>query len=339
MRISTAVRLGAGGLWVLVASGAAAQLQPCPDESHCFRIAVGSPPDPTFRGGIVDIPIDVRPAQGDGVAGGPDEISAVSLTLSIPGLELADCSAPDQNGLNPSFSVPSAVADQFLVFIDNTSCGGRGRCLCPGKGEARDDFINIAVSGPRDIHQTVIPTLAEGELLRVTLRVRDDAADDLRLHVFTETDDPKTTPKPEFSGYVTLGDNQAVDVTADRKANVSRVQVVDGEVVVSGDITPTVAPPTEGPTGSPTAATGDTPTVTPTAEATESPVVTPPTGCPGDCDGNGVVSIDELIRGVDVALGRVPPDECTAADEDGDGTVAIDELVRAVNAAMSRCGE
>lgn len=67
------------------------------------------------------------------------------------------------------------------------------------------------------------------------------------------------------------------------------------------------------------------------------PTVTPPPACPGDCDGNGTVAINELITGVNIALGAAALDTCAAFDGDGDGTVAINELIAAVNAALAGC--
>ena len=59
--------------------------------------------------------------------------------------------------------------------------------------------------------------------------------------------------------------------------------------------------------------------------------------CPGDCDGDGTVAINELVLAVQVALGSAGADRCAAADLDGDGQVAIQELVAAVNAALGVC--
>ena len=59
--------------------------------------------------------------------------------------------------------------------------------------------------------------------------------------------------------------------------------------------------------------------------------------CPGDCDGNGTVSIGELVMVVNIALGDLPLTECAAADADGSGTITIDETVLAVNAALNGC--
>jgi hypothetical protein len=59
--------------------------------------------------------------------------------------------------------------------------------------------------------------------------------------------------------------------------------------------------------------------------------------CPADCDGNGRVSIDELILEVRIALGAAPIDGCAAADLNGDGALGINELVGAVSRALDGC--
>ena len=58
-------------------------------------------------------------------------------------------------------------------------------------------------------------------------------------------------------------------------------------------------------------------------------------GC-GDCDGNGVVTIDELVSAVNIALGELPLSECAVIDGDGDGRAEVQELVAAVAAALER---
>jgi hypothetical protein len=77
-----------------------------------------------------------------------------------------------------------------------------------------------------------------------------------------------------------------------------------------------------------------TPTATPPPTATATPVVG---GCSADCNGDGTVQIDELVRAVNIALGSTALDVCTAADRNGNGSVTIDELLAAVNAALSGC--
>jgi hypothetical protein len=56
---------------------------------------------------------------------------------------------------------------------------------------------------------------------------------------------------------------------------------------------------------------------------------------PGDCNGDGKVTIDELVTGVNIALGLEPLTACPAFDTNHDGQVTIDELIAAVNVALN----
>src|SRR5512143_3928391 len=58
--------------------------------------------------------------------------------------------------------------------------------------------------------------------------------------------------------------------------------------------------------------------------------------CPGDCNGDGQVTIDELERLVAIALDAVA-DPCPAGDIDQSGDITINEVVVAVNAALAGC--
>lgn len=59
--------------------------------------------------------------------------------------------------------------------------------------------------------------------------------------------------------------------------------------------------------------------------------------CPGDCDRNLRVSIEELVTGVAIGLGTQSPDRCSAADRNHDRSVDIAELIGAVNGALDGC--
>lgn len=73
------------------------------------------------------------------------------------------------------------------------------------------------------------------------------------------------------------------------------------------------------------------PTVTPTPTST--PVV-----CAGDCDGDWQVTIEELLRGIGMALGLASVEPCAAfAGCNEPGCVTIADLVRAVAAALGAC--
>ena len=73
--------------------------------------------------------------------------------------------------------------------------------------------------------------------------------------------------------------------------------------------------------------TVNTPTVTPTAIS----------GCAGDCEGNGHVSVSDLVAGVAIALGETSLDACAAFDVNRDQRVSVDELVQAVHNALDGC--
>lgn len=59
--------------------------------------------------------------------------------------------------------------------------------------------------------------------------------------------------------------------------------------------------------------------------------------CVGDCDGDGMVAINELIAGVGIALGQQPVSTCANIDRNGDGAVTVEELIAAVRAALDGC--
>jgi hypothetical protein len=59
--------------------------------------------------------------------------------------------------------------------------------------------------------------------------------------------------------------------------------------------------------------------------------------CSGDCNADGTVSIDEIIRGINILLAEIDPRECVAADADGDFAVTVNELVAAVKSGLEGC--
>lgn len=70
--------------------------------------------------------------------------------------------------------------------------------------------------------------------------------------------------------------------------------------------------------------------------ALEGPAM-PAWACACDCDGSGEVTIDEILTGLNIALGERPPGDCVVCDADQSGAVEVDEVVAAVNAALSGC--
>ncbi|MBI4518166.1 MAG: hypothetical protein HY699_20375 [Deltaproteobacteria bacterium] len=91
---------------------------------------------------------------------------------------------------------------------------------------------------------------------------------------------------------------------------------------------------TPSPTWIATTTVTSTPTIMPTPTATGPPAST----CVGNCDDDEQVTVDELVKGVNIALGSLLLSDCPSFDTDDSGTVTVDELVRAVNNALIGCG-
>jgi hypothetical protein len=62
-----------------------------------------------------------------------------------------------------------------------------------------------------------------------------------------------------------------------------------------------------------------------------------PSTCVGDCNGNGEVTVDELVTMVNIDLGNEDVSSCTAGDANGDGTITVNEIVAAVNNTLDGC--
>ena len=59
--------------------------------------------------------------------------------------------------------------------------------------------------------------------------------------------------------------------------------------------------------------------------------------CAGDCNGDGRVTVDELIVAVSISLGTAAVADCAAADRTGSGQLTIADLIVAVNSALHGC--
>jgi DNA-binding beta-propeller fold protein YncE len=63
----------------------------------------------------------------------------------------------------------------------------------------------------------------------------------------------------------------------------------------------------------------------------------PPPVCAGDCDGDGVVTVAEVIQALSITFDRSLLMHCDGADIDDNGHVSVDEIVLVVNHALSGC--
>lgn len=62
-----------------------------------------------------------------------------------------------------------------------------------------------------------------------------------------------------------------------------------------------------------------------------------PTPCAGDCNGDGSVTVDELVVGVNLILEQIPISTCVQFDTTSDGRVTVDELTAGVRAVLEGC--
>jgi subtilase family protein len=59
--------------------------------------------------------------------------------------------------------------------------------------------------------------------------------------------------------------------------------------------------------------------------------------CVGDCSGDSAVTIDELLTGINIALGTALPTQCPSFDTDHSQSVTVDELLTAIGNALNGC--
>jgi hypothetical protein len=61
------------------------------------------------------------------------------------------------------------------------------------------------------------------------------------------------------------------------------------------------------------------------------------TTCFGDCNENGTVNVDEIVKGVRIGLDLDPFEQCPEMDGNGNGVVAVNEIITAVNNGLDAC--
>ncbi|MFI5396905.1 MAG: choice-of-anchor Q domain-containing protein [Candidatus Binatia bacterium] len=62
-----------------------------------------------------------------------------------------------------------------------------------------------------------------------------------------------------------------------------------------------------------------------------------PTTCFGDCNGDGQVTVDEILMMTNIALGNANVSTCLAGTANHDGQITVDEILTAVDNALNGC--
>ncbi len=292
--------------WLAAAATAGAQTCAAPGTAstacsgtNCAKIT--APMLQGSQGGTVNIPISFEQGPDDSQASqGFDEVAAIAFTLGVPGTGAAtpltfECT--DGNLAAGTVTVDPGIANDFTVAVENAQCTNRSRCLCPDTtaGQTRDNFVNLVVYGPRNLPEqgpVQIPVLPSGIMVTLTMRIASDAPSEIPLHVFSALDGGAPA-KPQFAANLSIGDQAACDVTANTQ-NFSNVTFTDGKVTVGG------------------------------------------VSCVGDCNNSHDVMINELIIGVNIALDSAHPSTCVPF-QDAQGMVTIAQLIRGVNNALDGC--
>jgi hypothetical protein len=192
--------------------------------------------------------------------------------------------------------------DELVVASPQQAVGGRvaaGRVIVLFGNEVPPPVIDLAAV-PEEVPHLWIDGAHDGDLLAYSMSLGDVNGDGLRDLIVNAMGADGFNDLLPLAGDCYVLDAVALSAAAGR------------------DIVPTRTP-------------------TPSPSVTPTPTVTTAPACVGDCNGDGVVMINELIIGVGIVLESTPLASCAAVDPNGDGAVAINELVAAVNAALTGC--
>jgi len=264
------------------------------------------------------------------------DISGILDLTDSPGSRTVDSYRQDAGGTTKlALSEGSAISE--IVATGNAALAGALEVDVSGDTAPRDgDMFTViaaaAVAGTYSDLTVVGACLGEIYSLiyaptKVMLTVTGDCATPTASPTQTPIPPTTPTPTPSLTASPTVIPTHTPTPTITQPPSIGVPR------------TPTDTPilpqtPTSTPLVPPSAGATHTPTNTPTATATGTPTVTP-AACAGDCNGNGTVSIDELVTMVNVALGGKPSTACPNGVQKT--PVTIDEIISAVNNALSGC--
>ncbi|MEO8602004.1 MAG: hypothetical protein ABI629_05455, partial [bacterium] len=213
----------------------------------------------------------------------------------------------------------------IVAMVDTPVAAGRGKGAL-AVSDQTDGFCTFAFAAdPLDLRGFATLTNDSGQRTQLVFAAAPAGPSSTATPSPTRT----TTPRPTFTATDSPLPTFTATATPSATATATTASSATAVVTDTPASTPTA---TAAPTGTQSAA----PSSTPTAQSTAPPTVPPGGACIGDCDGDGTVTIDELVALVNIGLGA-PLAPCAASDRNGDGAIGIDELVVAVNNALNGC--
>lgn len=206
---------------------------------------------------------------------------------------------------------------RFVLFdslgaVDHLRAGPLVDCTLPVADDAPLGPSTIVV-------ERMLAGDQNGSLLTGTLTINGTLLVDPDAPLPTPTVTPTDTPT------ITRTPSASATRTATRTATATSTATDTPTVTATATALPTDTP-------SPSA----TPSATATASVSPTPTATVPP-CTGDCNGDRRVLVNELILAVRISIGSAAVTDCRAVDRNGNGVVTIDELVAAVGNGTGGC--
>jgi hypothetical protein len=293
------------GAWAWMVTAAGAQTCPapgtvqavCSPEASCARIAIGNASGSRSQAGSVSITFAQGPDDGEAQRG-HDDVAAIAFTVGIPG----------------------TGTDVPLVF-DCVDGNLAGTAVQPGSALGSDFTLVVENAQCTGRDRCLCPDTSAGQK-------RDNF---VNIAVYG----PQTLPE---QGPVSIPELPSGELA---KLNLKAASGAGGMVTLHAFS----ALDASKPQFAANLSIGDQSACDVSADGTRSTVlfsdgtftIVPGGTCVGDCNEDTMVAINELITGVNIALGAQNVSACPSFDVNGDGGVAINELISGVNNALTGC--
>jgi ice-binding like protein len=302
----------------------AASVPPSLGAAQSFAVLGGTAVTAAGTGSVITGDVGVSP--GTAITGFPASATVV-LPFAIHSNDSFASSAQDAAGSLYADLVAAGPCSPLAPQLDGVTVTPGIYCFAATADVAATGTLTLDGAG-RYIFQ-VGSALSANVLSTVTLLHGADPC-----NVFWQVTSAATLNGFNFAGTVVAQANVTVGVGSSLTGRA--LTTVAGAVTLSGTNTVGGCSAAVSATPTPTATPGEA-TSTPTRTSTPIAATPTPISCVGDCNGNGSVTIDELIKGVNIILETQPLTACPQFDANDSGTVSVNELIMGINNALGHC--